>query len=44
VQIEARISKQTDAPARSGDLIGTVTSVNPRGEHPVKISIARDIG
>jgi len=44
VQIEARISKNGDALPRSGDLVGTVTSVNPRDGHPVKISIDREIG
>jgi hypothetical protein len=28
----------------SGDLVGTVTSVNPRGGHIVNISIDRHIG
>jgi hypothetical protein len=44
VQIEARISKNGDALPQSGDLVGSVTSVNPRGGHPVKISIDREIG
>ncbi|HWM71294.1 MAG TPA: hypothetical protein VNO35_32310 [Steroidobacteraceae bacterium] len=44
VQIEARISKNGDALPQSGDLVGTVTSVNPRDGHPVKISIDREIG
>jgi hypothetical protein len=44
VQIEARISRSGDALPQSGDLIGSVTSVNPRGGHPVKISIDREIG
>jgi cytochrome c-type biogenesis protein CcmH len=44
VQIEARISKTGDALPQSGDLVGTVTSVNPRDGHPVKISIDREIG
>jgi cytochrome c-type biogenesis protein CcmH len=44
VQIEARISKNGDALPRSGDLVGSVTSVNPRDGHPVKISIDREIG
>jgi cytochrome c-type biogenesis protein CcmH len=44
VQIEARISKSGDALPQSGDLVGTVTSVNPRDGHPVKISIDREIG
>lgn len=44
VQIEARISRNGDALPQSGDLVGTVTSVNPRGGHPVKISIDREIG
>jgi cytochrome c-type biogenesis protein CcmH len=44
VQIEARISKNGDALPKSGDLVGSVTSVNPRGGHPVKISIDREIG
>jgi cytochrome c-type biogenesis protein CcmH len=44
VQIEARISKNGDALPQSGDLVGSVTGVNPRGGHPVKISIDREIG
>jgi hypothetical protein len=44
VQIEARISKNGDALPQSGDLVGTVTSVNPRDGHPVKIAIDREIG
>jgi len=44
VQIEARISKTGDALPKSGDLVGSVTSVNPRDGHPVKISIDREIG
>jgi cytochrome c-type biogenesis protein CcmH len=44
VQIEARISKTGDALEQSGDLVGSVTSVNPRDGHPVKISIDREIG
>jgi len=44
VQIEARISKNGDALPKSGDLVGTVTSVNPRDGRPVKISIDREIG
>jgi cytochrome c-type biogenesis protein CcmH len=44
VQIEARISKHGDALPQTGDLVGTVTSVNPRDGHPVKISIDREIG
>jgi hypothetical protein len=44
VQIEARISKKGDALPQSGDLVGSVTSVNPRDGHPVKISIDREIG
>jgi hypothetical protein len=44
VQIEARISKNGDALPQSGDLVGSVTSVNPHGGHPVKISIDREIG
>ncbi len=44
VQIEARISKNGDALPHSGDLVGSVTSVNPRDGHPVKISIDRQIG
>ena len=44
VQIEARISKYGDALPQSGDLVGSVTSVNPRDGHPVKISIDREIG
>jgi hypothetical protein len=43
VQIEARISKSGDALPQSGDLVGSVTSVNPRGGHAVKISIDREI-
>ena len=44
VQIEARISRSGDALPQSGDLVGSVTSVNPRSGHPVKISIDREIG
>lgn len=44
VQIEARISIKGDALPQSGDLVGSVTSVNPRDGHPVKISIDREIG
>jgi cytochrome c-type biogenesis protein CcmH len=44
VQIEARISRDGDALPRSGDLVGTVTSVNPRDGHIVRISIDRQIG
>jgi hypothetical protein len=44
VQIEARIAKNGAALAQSGDLVGSVTSVNPRDGHPVKISIDREIG
>jgi cytochrome c-type biogenesis protein CcmH len=44
VQIEARISRNGEALPQSGDLVGTVTSVNPRAGHPVKISIDREIG
>jgi cytochrome c-type biogenesis protein CcmH len=44
VQIEARISRSGDALPQSGDLVGTVTGVNPRGGRPVKISIDREIG
>jgi cytochrome c-type biogenesis protein CcmH len=44
VQIEARISKTGDALPQSGDLVGSVTNVNPRDGHPVKISIDREIG
>ena len=44
VQIEARISKNGNALPASGDLVGSVTSVNPRDGHPVKISIDREIG
>jgi len=44
VQIEARISRSGDALPQTGDLVGTVTSVNPRGGQPVKISIDREIG
>jgi len=43
VQIEARISRSGDALPQSGDLVGSVTSVNPRGGHAVKISIDREI-
>jgi cytochrome c-type biogenesis protein CcmH len=43
VQIEARISKSGDALPQSGDLVGSVTSVNPRSGHAVKISIDREI-
>jgi cytochrome c-type biogenesis protein CcmH len=44
VQIEARISRNGDALPQSGDLVGSVTSVSPRGGRPVKISIDREIG
>jgi hypothetical protein len=44
VQIEARISKSGDALPQTGDLVGSVTSVNPHDGHPVKISIDREIG
>ena len=44
VQIEARISKTGDALPQSGDLVGSVPSVNPRAGHSVKISIDREIG
>ena len=44
VQVEARISRTGDALPQAGDLVGTVTSVNPRDGHPVKISIDREIG
>jgi cytochrome c-type biogenesis protein CcmH len=44
VQIEARVSRKGDALPQSGDLVGSVTSVNPRGGHPVKISIDKEIG
>jgi cytochrome c-type biogenesis protein CcmH len=44
VQIEARVSSSGDAIPQSGDLVGSVTSVSPRGGHPVKISIDREIG
>ena len=44
VQIEARISKRGEALPQSGDLVGSVTSVNPHGGHPVKITIDREIG
>jgi hypothetical protein len=44
VEIEARISRNGDALPQSGDLVGSVTSVSPRGGHPVKISIDREIG
>jgi hypothetical protein len=44
VQIEARISRSGEALPQSGDLVGSVTSVNPRGGLPVKISIDREIG
>lgn len=44
VRIEARISRNGDALPHSGDLVGSVTSVNPRDGHPVKISIDREIG
>jgi len=43
VQIEARISRSGDALPQSGDLVGSVTSVNPRAGHAVKISIDREI-
>jgi cytochrome c-type biogenesis protein CcmH len=43
VQIEARISRSGDALPQSGDLVGTVTSVNPHGGQPVRISIDREI-
>jgi hypothetical protein len=43
VQIEARISRSGEALPQSGDLVGSVTSVNPHGGHAVKISIDREI-
>jgi hypothetical protein len=43
VQIEARISRSGEALPQSGDLVGSVTSVNPRSGQPVKISIDREI-
>ncbi len=43
VQVEARISKSGEALPQPGDLVGTVTDVNPRAGHPVKISIDRGI-
>jgi cytochrome c-type biogenesis protein CcmH len=43
VQIEARISRSGEALPQAGDLVGTVTSVNPRTGHAVKISIDREI-
>jgi hypothetical protein len=43
VQIEARISRSGEALPQSGDLVGSVTNVNPRGGHPVKIYIDREI-
>jgi hypothetical protein len=43
VQIEARISRSGEALPQSGDLVGSVTSVNPRGGRAVKISIDREI-
>jgi hypothetical protein len=44
VQVEARISVNGNALPQSGDLVGSVTSVNPRAGRPVKISIDREIG
>jgi uncharacterized lipoprotein YbaY len=44
VQVEARISRDGNALPHSGDLVGSVTSVNPRDGHTVKISIDRQIG
>jgi hypothetical protein len=44
VQIEARISRHGDALPQPGDLVGSVTSVNPRDGHIVRISIDRQIG
>ena len=44
VQVEARISINGNALPQSGDLVGSVTSVNPRAGRPVKISIEREIG
>jgi hypothetical protein len=44
VQVEARVSKSGQALPQSGDLVGSVTSVNPREGRPVKISIDRQIG
>ena len=43
VQLEARISKSGDARPQTGDLVGTVTSVNPREGRAIKISINREI-
>jgi cytochrome c-type biogenesis protein CcmH len=44
VQVEARISHDGNALPHSGDLVGSVTSVNPHGGQLVKISIDRQIG
>lgn len=43
VLIEARISRTGEALPKSGDLVGTVTGVNPSAASPVKISIDREI-
>jgi hypothetical protein len=44
VQIEARISRSGDALPQSGDLVGSVSGVNPRAGQPIRISIDREIG
>jgi hypothetical protein len=44
VKIEARISVRGDALPRPGDLVGTVTDINPHTGHPVRIAIDREIG
>jgi hypothetical protein len=43
VLVEARISRSGEALPRPGDLIGTVTRVDPRAARPVRISIDREI-
>jgi len=41
VQVEARISRSGDALPRSGDLVGSVSGVNPHAGGSVRISIDR---
>ena len=41
VQVEARISRSGNAIAQSGDLVGTLDSVDPRSGKPVRIAIDR---
>jgi len=43
VQLEARVSPGGAALPRPGDLVGTMTNVDPRTTHPINISIERQI-